>query len=77
MQTSFSKVPCPTNRDCKPNNSDGHTCPDAASGVQLNDQYLDGQPMIAEGSANQGGQEQCRCQVRVNCDRPDLPVVAM
>jgi hypothetical protein len=42
-----------------------------------NNQYWEGQYSIAKGCANQGGEEQSQCQVRVDSDGPDLPVVAM
>jgi hypothetical protein len=43
----------------------------------LTDQYLEGQPTIAKGSAIQGGEEQSLSRVRVDSDGTDLPEVAM
>jgi hypothetical protein len=75
--TSSCRELHPTSWDSKSNNSNGPSHPDAVPGVRLNDQYLEGRPLIARGCAKQGGEKQSWSQVRVNSNGPDLPVVAM
>jgi len=77
MQTSSYRELHPTSRDSKSNNSDGHSHLDAMPGLQLNDQNMEGQSTIAKGCARQGTKEWSWSQARVNCDGPDLPIVAI
>jgi hypothetical protein len=76
-QTSSCRELHPTSQDSKSNNSNRNSRLDIVPGVQLNHLYLEDQPSIAEGCANQGGKEWSWCWVRVDFNGPDLPVVAM
>jgi hypothetical protein len=46
-------------------------------GMRLNDEYLRRQPLIAKGCEKAVQQGTVKIKVKVDCNGPDLPVVAM